>query len=285
MVLAGAFCLTEAGCSSNGAGHDGGGGDLPSIDRQGGHDVGPDHPGADAPAGADMPADHGSDLGTSDAAHDGPTGGDLPPLDMTGSSQTFNLSGTVFDVIATPTPAGISGATVSVADRPSITTTTASDGTFTLAVPAGTLFLRAEAATYESAQSGLQVSADVTGLKLYLAPEAGVEMLFQSAGVTQDPSKGDVVVLFTTVDRNGGYGATLSAAHDPSVSAQGATAMVSNTTQGGSTMEPLIFPNVTVGTTMVTLVPSSGHTCSLTPDLGSWRVDPMVITFVMAACQ
>jgi Carboxypeptidase regulatory-like domain len=210
----------------------------------------------------------------------GPGGGDLamgPPVTISG--RVVDNSGGGGNAIP------IGGANVTVAGT-STSATTAADGSYSLSVPAGAIvFIRVDAASYQSAEIGLIVPA-VGGQvdKLELVPLAVVQQATQSLNpmIAVDPSKGDVIVSFNSMDTSNGYSATLSAAHGSSFSVGGGTAMYSSTTTG---QHALVFPNVDPGTTTVSVSGPAGKTCNVRQAITNWRVDPNVFTNVEVDCQ
>ena len=191
------------------------------------------------------------------------------------------LAGTVFDARSSTRP--LAGATVElVGASPANQTTTAADGSYTLAVPAGqAVLVRASATGYAAAQEGLVV--DAGGARLDLAPIlSGVLTQAQGQlGTTFDPAKG--FVRLKIKGASAGTGAMLDAAHDlPFICDPGMPCVHAST---ASAAGELMFPNVAVGDTSITAVPAMGVTCTSAQPIDRWEIDPGVITGVTFDCQ
>lgn len=133
-----------------------------------------------------------------------------------GGGGTAMVSGTVL-VGTGDTDVGVEGATVSVVGSTE-STTSGPGGAFELEVPVGSLFLHATAteawgvAAYQVVPAG-----GVTEVELELVSEDDVGQVEGALGMTADPAKGIVAVLFVDSDTAtavGGETATLSEASD-----------------------------------------------------------------------
>ncbi len=92
------------------------------------------------------------------------------------------------------------------------------------------------------------------------------------------------MINFHGGNKLGGFGATLSAAHDPSFAFNASgNPMTSNTTIANGD-NSLIFPNAVAGTTTIALTAPAAHSCAALA-VTSWRVDANTFTFVDAQCQ
>jgi hypothetical protein len=218
-----------------------------------------------------------------DGGNNGGDGSINPGADLT-MTPPVTITGKVTDTnngMSMP----IANATVSVVGT-STTTTSATDGSFALTVAAGaTIFLRSDAASYQSSQRGIVVPAGGGAIgKLEMVSLTQVQQATQGLNpmLALDPTKGDVILNFQTQDTANGYSATLSAAHDMTFTVPQGAPMYSNTTTRDS---PLIFPNVVAGTTTIAPSAPAGKSCALTPAITDWRIDGNVFTFVDAVCQ
>lgn len=185
----------------------------------------------------------------------------------------------------------IAGATVSVEDACSLfSRTTASNGGYGLRLPLGqTIFLRAASATTVPFLRGFVVPAAGTIQDYYVVSRVVFEGAAASLGLTLDPTKGHVWVSFENA-RAAGYGATLSAMHGrPLTRAAGsdtAVAFSEVTLAGDLDHWFLVFPNVDVGTTTITLTAPSGLRCmARQPMITSWLVRPGAVTYYEADCD
>jgi hypothetical protein len=189
----------------------------------------------------------------------------------------------------------VSGATVEVMGAsPANKTTTAADGSYSLMVAAGsTAFLRASASGYKSDMKAIIVPSTGGTLDIKILVQAKFDQVKTALNLNPDPAKGFVNLNFNvpSTDLAGGYGATLSAAHDSSFAFDmNGKPTFSNMTlpqSAGSGMQnnALIYPNVVAGTTTITLNPPSGKTCTLRQAIANWRVDPDTFMEVEADCQ
>ena len=194
------------------------------------------------------------------------------------------LSGEVVDRSgAAPVP--VEAAAVSLAGR-SGGQTTAADGLYSFTLPVGQeVFLRAEKATYFPKELGVIVPAGGAMRELELVPRASVARTATALSATLDPAKGIVIVRFAGTATDGGYGATLSAGHDPPFTfGVGAAPTVSPTLlmNGGRN---LLFFNVTAGTTMVGLTAPAGKTCVTHEAITRYRVDADTILDLDVDCN
>jgi hypothetical protein len=245
----------------------------------------------DGDAGGPLGDLAGSDLsGPADGG--GVDGGSSEP-DLLRPSQDLSpllvaLGGHV--VVAAPGSSSqpIAGATVQVlgASQANQTTTT-SDGSYTLMVPAGgTLFLGGSADLYVNSTVGVVVPIAGATADLKLVPVTVFSNVITSLSppLNADPTKGHIVVNFNNTNHAGGYGATPSASHGASFTlVSGGTPMYSGTTvqDGDST---LIFPNVDVGATTIALTAPAAKSCTLQQAITNWRVESGRLLFVDAAC-
>jgi hypothetical protein len=170
-----------------------------------------------------------------------------------------------------------------VGANPANSTLTAGDGSYSLQVPVGALFLRATAANYQTEEIGVVVPV-AGSVDISLVSSAAVSQVAGALGITLDAAKGLFVVRFDNAMKAGGYGATLSAAHDPSFAFLNGAPQLSMTTLAGGD-DNLIFPNTVAGTTTVTPLPPTGKTCTPEQSIAQWRVDPGVLTQISFACQ
>lgn len=205
---------------------------------------------------------------------DGSGGGDggvvvdaAPAVDAAVAS----LSGTVNDRSGTG-PMPVTGAVVSIVGS-SQTVTTAADGLYSFALSAGqTVFVRAEKATFVPKMRGVVIPAVGAVRELELNTRAGIQRIATALSTPVDLAKGIVIVKFAGTRTDAGYGATLSAAHDPSFTfATGAVPTPSPTLLMNGNRD-LIFFNVTTGVTTVTLTAPAGKTCVSHEAITSWRV-------------
>jgi hypothetical protein len=182
----------------------------------------------------------------------------------------------------------IDGATVTISGTQT-STTTAADGTYSLMAASGsTIFLTVSKATYQSSQVGYVVPSTggaVADITLLLTAEISMVTGALSPPLTVDPAKGDVLVQFHDQSQTAGYSATLSASHGMPFTPEGQTPMYTTTTTGGHDNQTLVYPNVTTGTTTVTVTPASGKTCTPAQAIANWRVDPNVFTWIDYNCQ
>ncbi len=177
----------------------------------------------------------------------------------------------------------IPGATVEIMGvSPPNSTTTGSGGSYTLSGALDvTTFLRASANGFESGEIVFPGHADFA-INLLLLPSMELQQSYAAVGLTPDPSKGRVIVTIVDNSSTNGYGATLSAAHDPSYAFQNfSTPMTSDTVLS---TDDLIFPNVVAGTTTITPVPPSGKRCA-PPFTDVYRVDPGTAIQVFFQCN
>jgi hypothetical protein len=265
-ILACLACVLALGCSS---GNGGGGGGSGGTGGGGGT------------GGTGGTGGGGGTGGTGGTGGGGGTGGTM--VTITGSVVAANGQGS-----GAPPP--VSGATVTITGTQTMTTTDAT-GNFTLMASAGsTIFLTLSKTGYQTSEYGYVVPTSggmvpaMTFLDNATVSQAAGQL---SPSLTQDPAKGDVIVQFKDMAGTAGYGATLSAAHDMSWVPPngGGMSMYTNTTPGGQSEQPLIFPNVTAGTTTVTANPPTGKTCTADQAITNWRVDANVYTWVVFNCQ
>jgi hypothetical protein len=252
-----------------------------------------------------------------DAGSDGGSGGeDLsgPSQDLSGMSQ--DLSGSPQDLsgpsqdLSKPSPdlsppivaltghvtiessnnAPLAGATVQILGAsPANQTTSASDGSYTLMVAAGaTLFVGGSASTYENVSVGVVVPLTGGTADIGLIPQTLFDSVTGSLSppLSTDPTKGHVAVIFNNINNAGGYGATISASHDPTFTITNGTFMgiYSSTTIQGD-VSGLIFPNTVAGWTTVALSAPAGKSCKLHQPITNWRVDVGYALNVIADCM
>lgn len=224
-----------------------------------------------------------------------------PQPDLGGSAQDLAgakliaVNGVVLAVGGTPMP--VSGATVSVVGAsPAVQTTSAMDGTFTLMLAAGsTVFLRASSATYVDSEVGWVVPTMAV-----VVPDGGMPSIVHitliptatlrgsgtmlNPGLTFDATKGIVVVGFNDMSKLGGYGATISASHGMSFITLNNTPQYSATTVAGGDSS-VVFPNVAVGTTTVSVTMPSGKNCTADQAITNYLVDPNTFTTIGYQCM
>ncbi|MCC6993540.1 MAG: hypothetical protein IT370_02810 [Deltaproteobacteria bacterium] len=171
--------------------------------------------------------------------------------------------------------------TVSVAGAsPAITTALANDGAYSLQVPRGPAFIRVTSPTVATIQEGVVVGATPITLDFRAIPNSDVTQVLGALSITQDTAKGVVLVDFAGGAPGSQYGATLSATHGASFNPE--TPALASTVPGD---KQLVFPNVVAGTTTVTAMPPSGHTCSPHAAITAFRVDANVFTQVVFDCN
>lgn len=177
--------------------------------------------------------------------------------------------------------APLSSGTVSVAGAsPAITTALANDGAYSLQVPRGTAFIRLTSPTVATLQEGVVVGAAPITLDFRGIRSTDVTQVLTTLSITQDSAKGVVLVDFAGGAPGSQYGATLSAAHGASFNPN--TPALASTVPGD---RQLVFPNVVAGTTTVTAMPPSGHTCAPHAAITAYRVDANVFTRVVFDCN
>jgi hypothetical protein len=257
------------------------GGDL-EHDGSDGRGGAPDG-GRERDAAGDGPGAGGSgDLLWSDAA---PADAILVDLVPAGDRESFDFGGTVAVIGASQEPPPMAAATVKRADNPSVRTITAGDGTFALTVPRGAIYLQVSAGGWLTWQHGFKISDDVSSGELYTTAEAFFDGALEQLGQRVNVTRGHLLLLFKTPDKGGGYGATLTAAHDPSFVLVAGLARNADATPPGNTRTPILFPNVMAGYTRISLVAPAGRTCRFTQDMGGWHIDTNVMTVAVVECQ
>jgi hypothetical protein len=179
----------------------------------------------------------------------------------------------------------VAGASVSIVGT-GMNTTTAADGSFTLMANVGaTIFVRVDAAGYQSLETGAFVLAGLAPITFHMISQANVAAVTGALAppLTVDTAKGAVLFNFDSVDNNPGYSATISAAHGMSFVPESASGpMYATSTTGQKT---LVFPNVTTGTTTYTIMAPGGRFCMNPSGIQSWRVDANVFTVIDMPCQ
>lgn len=178
------------------------------------------------------------------------------------------------------------GATVEIVGAsPANSTTVGDDGAYSMTVPPGIHFVRASQQGALAAQVVVATSQSTEVTELGLLANTLVSSLANRLGATFDPSKGLVVVGFATTDNGVGYGANLSADHDPpfAITSRGVPQTSSTTLSAKS--NSLFFPNVATGVTDVSFAPPDGRACAVQVPVQVYRVDANVITEVVANCQ
>jgi hypothetical protein len=233
--------------------------------------------GTPADAGAPFDAGPSADSGTS--ADSGSTSGGGEKVVITGKVSKLAGTGQV-------TP--LSGATVEVVGvTPANSTTTASDGTYSLTVEPGTYFVKASKQDMFSTQVGVITSQSTAVTEMSLLEVATETIVVAQLGIKLDSRKGIAVVGFDTTDTGGGYKATLSAPAETSFALPEAGWPPSKNPAGTLPKgeNALFFINVTPGTTTVTLTAPSGHSCTEALPLGNYRIDANVATAISATCK
>ncbi len=237
---------------------------------------------ASVDASADASVDATGDASVTDASTDATA----CPAD-TGPLVTVN--GTVY---SNEDGEPIAGATVSVEDACSLfSRTTASNGGYGLRLPLGqTIFLRAASATTVPFLRGFVVPAAGTIQDYYVVSRAVFEGAAASLALTLDPTRGHVWVSFENAHA-AGYRASLSAmAHGRTITrALGSDTAVTfsdATLAGDGDHWFLLFPNVDVGTTTITLTTPAGlHCTARQPMITDWLVRPGAVTYYEADCD
>ncbi len=186
------------------------------------------------------------------------------------------------------TGAAIANGTVQVVGAtPAIQTTTDADGGWTLAVPAATdIFVRGTAPAYKGVQVGMYLT-DAGTTTFNLVPNMTFNQVAAVLGLTPNPSAGILNFEFqAAMPLDGGIGAAITLAHGPTftIGTNGQPRYADAGTADSNGGLPLIFPNVTAGTTDITLLPAPGITCSI-PRPMQQRIDADTFTFVRAQCQ
>jgi hypothetical protein len=259
-------------------------------------------PAPDLSAAADLAMPPGDDAGAdlamvtdASAPSDLTTLPDLTPLPPPDGGPLATLSGTLRDTNGNP----VAGGTVSILGSATSTTTDAG-GNFSLGAPTQVpIYLRFTAPNFEVAQLGMVVTGSFTGLNLPAVPKGLLAAILGALNppLTVDTTKGTVLLPFGLSQVDGGvsfdasvttFGATLSAAHDPSVAVVNS---VPSYASGAPANSVLLFPNVVAGTTTLTLAPPMGVACLFPTDppnaaqIVNWRVDPNVLLFEPVNCQ
>ena len=184
----------------------------------------------------------------------------------------------------------IAGATVSVEDACSLfSRTTASNGGYGLRLPLdATIFLRAASAATVPFLRGFVVPAAGTIQDYYVVSRSAFEGAAASIGLSLDPTKGHVWVSFENAHA-AGYGATLSAMHGRSltraVGSDTAVTFSDVTLAGDGDHWFLLFPNVDVGMTTITLTTPAGLHCTPRQRITNWLVRPGAVTYYEADCD
>lgn len=243
-----------------------------------GQDAGTSADAALAPdAGAARDAGGSADAGAPKDAGSGPDASG--PVVITGSVKSLTASQ------AEP----LSGAKVEIVGaNPAITTTTGTDGTYSLTVAPGTYFVRASKQGMVSTQVGVVTSTSTAVTELGLLSTLATGLIAGQLRISLDPAKGIVVVGFDTSDTGGGYSATLSAQPGSSFAlpSSGWPPEQRNTTlPGGQSANALFFLNVPPGTTTVSFGAPNNHSCREQLPIGTYRVDANVATAIGATCQ
>lgn len=268
-------------------------------------DVPGDAPVADVPV-ADAPVDR-PDVATLDASLDASMDASVDAsMDAPGDASVTDASA---DATACPADTGplvtvngtvysnedgepIAGATVSVEDACSLfSRTTASNGGYGLRLPLGaTIFLRAASATTVPFLRGFVVPAAGTIQDYYVVSRPVFEGAAASLALTLDPTKGHVWVSFENA-HSAGYRASLGAtAHGQTITrAVGSDTAVTfseMTLAGDGDHWFLLFPNVAVGRTTITLTTPAGLHCTpRQPLITEWLVRPGAVTYYEADCD
>ncbi len=239
----------------------------------------------------DNGADQGVDGGNPDMSHFGIedlSTNELWPINV--GDLPFGVDLTPSNVITGHVTSGggnqstpVAGATVALVGS-GASTTTAQDGSFALAAAAGVDFVRASAATYETTEIGV-VAPTAKSVQIDLVSGAQVTQVESALGITLDGSRGVVIVHLNNTNKVGGYGASLSAAHDPPFvfDSGGAPRLGAATLAGGD--NSVVFPNTAAGTTTAATSAPAGKSCVLDQAITSWRVDPGVFTTIDFDCQ
>jgi hypothetical protein len=161
---------------------------------------------------------------------------------------------------------GLPGVLVEILGSNPASTTTASDGTFTLGVPAfGQLLFHVADTTGYFGDVELRTLAPADGtrsLDFNLLPDGNLTFPASAAGITPDTAKGVVLVSIDGTGLTGAEGATLSAASANPIAQVSGNWQYSATTTSSSG-GTLLFYNVAVGTTTVTPVSGVGQTCTV----------------------
>jgi hypothetical protein len=221
------------------------------------------------------------------ASDAGGTDSSIGPADdaATDAGAPAMVSGVVYEYGTVPF-APLGGATVTVLDAvPAVTTVTAPDGTYALALPGGALaWLRVALAGEVDQQKAVVPPAGGATVDFALVPDSGVAMVQAVLGVTLDAADGSLIACFATTDTGGGLAVALSAAHDPSFTfgPGGAPAFADQTVAGGEPI--LLYPNVVAGTTTVAVTAPPAIACTPRYAVADWRVDPTVFTWIDLDC-
>lgn len=254
--------------------------------------------GCDA-GGAGTGVDAGADVGRDVVAivgRDAASGSDIERLDaptidaascLPDASALATVNGTVYNTLDGGTLADV---TVSVEDGcAQLARRTAVNGGYGLRLPVGeTVFLRAESDDVMPQLRGVFVPAVNSTQDFYVLTRTFFRLAAASARITPDPAKGHVWVSFENA-RYAGYGASLSLPWRASLTrAPDGEALVSSMT----TLAPglghwfLVFANVDVGTTTITLTTPEGRRCTpRQPMVTEWIVRAGAITYYEADCD
>lgn len=244
-----------------------------------------------ASADARAPSDAGSSASDSGASADAGFSVDSGTSADGGSTNDGGkpvvITGKVSMMAATGKTTALSGAIVEVVGvNPANSTTTASDGTYSLTVEPGTYFVRASKKDLFSTQVGVITSQSTTVTEMSLLEVATQNAVATSLAIKLDSNKGIAVVGFDTTDTGGGYKATLSVPVEASFAlpALGWPPSKTATTLAGG-QNALFFINVTPGTTTLTLTAPSGRSCTEALPIGTYRIDANVATAISATCN
>lgn len=252
----------------------------------------PVEPGASSDGGPAVEPGASGDGGF--AVEPGTSGGTVSPPDAGGSETAapgvgggdlVAVTGTVSILTTTPAAAP-SGARVEIVGViPANATTVGAEGGYSLTTSPGTYFVRASRSDALSVQAAVATSQSGAATQLELLSSSLAGTLAKYLKFALDSSKGIVAVEFTTADNGGGYGAILSADHGKvfAFPSRGFPQISSTTLPNGK--KALYFANVATGTTTVSFVAPTGHSCEARVPIEAHRVDANVITEIEATCR
>lgn len=198
------------------------------------------------------------------------------------------LSGTVFsDETGTGSGPSVAGARVTVSGAVDVTLTTASDGTFSLPVPRNSsLFVHLEAAGHVGLFEAEAMADEDRDTTYGLSPQAGVDFIFGSVGLSHDATKGIVVVDFQTDSIAGGESATLDLPFEEVMTRdQTGAFVIGEQTPAGGEDTFISFLNVELGETTVAPISPPGYDCTMVRGLTKWAVLANTVTAAHVGCE
>jgi hypothetical protein len=207
-----------------------------------------------------------------------------------GGTDRVPVTGRIVDVTS---KAPIASATVFLADDPSITTDTDSDGGFTLMVPPLTnKFIHAEATDYKDSNQGVYVQPDGGGGANF---EMGMMRFEDYATICHqlmpqlNANSVNGVLVIDIQDQGtlipGAFSAELSQAPFGSFTFSPDSGMPC-WSDAGFDGEPFFFVGLDGGsTTTITLHPPAGVSCAFEPPFTDWLIEGTTFTHAIARCH